>query len=128
MGELIYDSLWAGYLTGAGIAIDKDPMSLRSVIKLLAGAIAAPTATVTTPTLGAAAQLAQVLTKATIYLDVTTGGNLVVAIGPTSGVADTIFSGTSPIQMLTVHLPAGWYIAVTTSGAAVWSATVLNGI
>ena len=38
MGELIYDSNWAGYFTAAGITPDKDPMSLRSVIKLLTAA------------------------------------------------------------------------------------------
>lgn len=35
MGELIYDSNWAAYATAAGITPDKNPMSLRSVLKLL---------------------------------------------------------------------------------------------
>jgi hypothetical protein len=39
MGELIYDSVWDGYALGAGITPDKEPMSLRSVIKLLFGAV-----------------------------------------------------------------------------------------
>jgi hypothetical protein len=79
------------------------------------GTNTAQNATVTTPTLGAAAQLAQTTMDSEIYLDVTTAGNLVVAIGPTSGVANTIFSGTSPIQLVTFRLPAAWYVAVTTS-------------
>jgi hypothetical protein len=84
------------------------------------------TPAVTTPTLGAAAQLADKVHDADVYIDVTTAGNVVVAIGPTSGVATTIFSGTSPIQSIHVHLPAGWFIAVTTSDTGAWSATAIT--
>lgn len=128
MSELEYGSQYAAYLISAGITPASDPINLRGTIKAICGALGAPTVTVTTPTLGAAAQLAQIVTTTTLYIDVSTGGNLVVAIGPTSGVANTIFSGTSPIQMVTVRLPAGWFIAVTTSNTAVWTATALNGI
>ena len=85
------------------------------------------TAAATTPTLGAAAQLAQTTHDAMIYIDVTVVGNLVVAIGPTSGVANTLFSGTfGGVGAVTVRLPAGWYIAVTTSNTAVWTATAIT--
>ena len=35
MSEQIYDSNWPAYFTSSGIAIDKDPMSLKSVIKTI---------------------------------------------------------------------------------------------
>jgi hypothetical protein len=37
MSEVLYDSLWASYFKAAGITPDKDPMSLRSVIKTILG-------------------------------------------------------------------------------------------
>ena len=125
MSELEYDKNWASELTAAGFTPSSDPVNLRGVLKQI---LAGLTITVTTPTLGAAAQLAQLTQKVQVLLDVTTAGNLVVAVGPTSGVANTVFSGTSPIQLLNVPLPAAWYIAVTTSNTAVWSATVFNGM
>jgi hypothetical protein len=128
MSELEYDTNYATWAAAAGITPATSPLSLKGLIKALCTAQGAPSITVTTPTLGAAAQLAQTTLQSTIMIDVTTAGNLVVAIGPTSGVANTIFTGTSPIQLLTIPLPAAWYIAVTTSNTAVWSATVLNGM
>lgn len=35
MSEPIYDSNWPGYFTAAGVSPDKDPMSIRSVLKIL---------------------------------------------------------------------------------------------
>ena len=129
MSELEYDTNFATWLTAAGITPSATPINIRGVVhQILQNLQGAPSPSVTTPTLGAAAQLAQTTMRATIYIDVTAGGNLVVAIGPTVGVASTIFSGTSPIQMMTVVLPPGWFIAVTTSGATTWTAVVLNGI
>ena len=90
------------------------------------GTNTALSALATTPTLGAAAQLAQVLADATVYIDVTTAGQLTVAIGPTSGVANTIFSGTAGVGLITVKLPAGWFIAVTTLNTAAWTAVAIT--
>ena len=128
MSELEYDVNFATELTNAGITPATNPINLRGVLKAILGNLQGQTVTVTTPTLGAAAQLAQTTQKATVNIDVTAAGNLVVAIGPTVSVATTLFSGTSPIQGLTVHLPAGWFIAVTTSNTATWTAVALNGV
>ena len=96
--------------------IDLDPTSSAAV-----------TPTATSPTLGAAAQLAQVTNDAEIYLDVTTAGQLTVAIGPTSGVANTIFSAAAAaVGLISFRLPAGWYVAVTTSSTAAWTATAIT--
>ena len=39
MSELLYDSMWDAYFLAAGITPDKEPMSLRSVVKLLTLAV-----------------------------------------------------------------------------------------
>ena len=129
MSEYDYDKNYGPWLTAAGITPPGDPTSLRGVIHAILQNLNGSSApSVTTPTLGAAAQLAQTTQVATVYLDVSTAGNLTVAIGPTSGVADTLFTGTSPIQMMTVRLPPAWFIKVATTNTAVWSATVVNGV
>ena len=129
MSEYDYDKNYPVWLQAAGITPATDPINLRGAVhQILQNLQGASSPAATTPTLGAAAQLAQTTQVATVYIDVSTGGNLVVAIGPTSGVANTLFSGTSPIQCITVRLPPGWFIAVTTSNTAVWSATAINGV
>lgn len=91
-----------------------------------AGTNTAGGATVTHPTLGAAAQVNA--TKDTmVYIVIGTAGTaFTIAIGPTSGVADTIVNSvvaTSGV-MYTVRVPAGWYIAVTGT-TATWTATAI---
>lgn len=98
--------------------------SIADVITGLANAINPSAPSVTTPTLGAAAQVSTT-SRTFLLIDVTTAGNLVVAIGPTAGVATTVFSGTSSIQLLTIPLPQKYYIAVTTSNTAVWSTVAI---
>jgi hypothetical protein len=85
-------------------------------------------AAVATPTLGAAAQLAQTIADAMLYIAVGTAGTLTVAIGPTSGVATVIVNGLAAAigDLYTVRLPAGWYIAVTTGTTAAWTATAIT--
>jgi hypothetical protein len=39
MSEPLYDSAWDAYFLAGGITPDKEPMSLKSVIKLLCGAV-----------------------------------------------------------------------------------------
>lgn len=129
-GDFEYSNDYTTGITNAGGTPDFSPMHIKHAILQLGtliGSYAGVSATATTPTLGAAAQLANKTVTQTIYIDVTTGGQLTLAIGPTSGVANTLFSGTSPVQMMTVRLPPAWYIAVTTSGAAVWSAVAITG-
>ena len=86
------------------------------------------TATATTPTLGAAAQLAQTETDSEVYIAVGTAGTITIAIGPTAGVANVIVNGLAAAvgDLYTVRVPAGWYIAVTTSTTAVWTATAVT--
>ena len=126
-GDFEYSVKYSSAITAAGGVASVSPPTIKDTILQLGQLIGNPTVAVTTPTLGAAAQLANITVRSTIYIDVTTAGNLVVAIGPTSGVATTLFSGTSGIQLLTVILPAAYYIAVTTSNTAVWTATAITG-
>jgi hypothetical protein len=92
------------------------------------GTSTAQGAAATTPTLGAAAQLANTTRDAMLYIAVGTAGTLTIAIGATSGVATTIVGGLAAAigDLYTVRLPAGWYIAVTTSTTAAWTATAIT--
>lgn len=115
-GFATYGNLYArGTFRAAGIAT------------LLAGINTSSAAAVTTPTLGAAAQLAQTTNDANLYITVTTAGTLTIAIGPTSGVANTIVAGlAAPLgAMYTLKLPAAWYIAVTSATTATWTTTAI---
>lgn len=130
-GDFEYSTKYPSAVIAAGGVPDRTPLDIKEAILQLGQQIGVSTvntsAAVTTPTLGAAAQLGQITQVSTIYIDVTATGNLVVAIGPTAGVANTLFSGTSGIQCITVRLPAAWYIAVTTSNTATWTATAVTG-
>ena len=80
----------------------------------------AGSATASTPTFanGIAAQLAQTYQDAEIYFQIGTAGTaFALAIGPTSGVANTVMTGATVAsgQQIRVRLPAGWYLK--------WSAT-----
>jgi hypothetical protein len=88
----------------------------------------ASTAAVSTPVLAAAAQLAQTTADSLVYITVTAAGTLTIAIGPTSGVANTIMAGlAAPLgAMYTVRLPAGWFIAVSTGTIATWTAKAIT--
>ena len=75
---------------------------------------------VSTPTFanGVAAQLAQTLRPATVYLTVGTAGTaMVIAIGPTSTPANTVISSSVATtgEVYAIRVPAGWYLK--------WSAT-----
>ena len=72
-------------------------------------------AAASTPTFanGIAAQLAQTTYDAMVYLTVGTAGTaMTIAIGPTSGVANTVVSSSVATagQMYAIRLPAGWYL------------------
>jgi hypothetical protein len=101
-----------------------------SLWQTLAGGGATDTsgfATATTPTLGAAAQV-NTFNDTMVYVQVTTAGQLTIAIGPTSSPANSVVTATSAAagNMYTLRLPKGWFIAVTTSSTAVWSATAIT--
>lgn len=97
-------------------------------IKASGGTNTAGSAAVTAPVLAAAAQLAQTSADAMLYIDVTVAGTLTIKIGPTVGVANTIVNGLAAAigDQYTIRLPAGWYVAVTTSTTAVWTTTAIT--
>ena len=82
----------------------------------------------TAPVLGAAAQLAQTAADAILYIAVGTAGTLTVAIGPTAGVANVIVNGLAAAigDLYTIRLPAGWFVAVSTTTTAAWTATAIT--
>jgi hypothetical protein len=100
---------------------------VTGIATLNGGTNTAGAATVTTPTLGAAAQLAQTTKDSMLYITVTTAGTLTIAIGPTSGVANTIVAGLASAigDMYSIRLPAAWYVAVTSGTTAVWTTTAI---
>lgn len=62
---------------------------------------------------GVAAQLADTTRDYMVYLTVGAAGTaLVIAIGPTSGVADTVVpsSAATAGEVIAVRLPAGWFL------------------
>jgi hypothetical protein len=115
----------ASLKVNAGIVVENPSGNPAVVFNSGTGSNTAATANILTPTLGAAAQLADTTHDAMVMIQVTTAGQLTVAIGPTSGVADSILNATAVAagQLITLRLPAGWYIAVTSSSTAAWTAT-----
>lgn len=93
---------------------------LATVLNQNAGSNSSGSAPALTPTFanGTAAQLSDLTRDYMVYLEVGTAGTaFVVAIGPTSGVANTVVaSGTATSgELVSVRLPAGWFLK--------WSAT-----
>ena len=96
-------------------------------VTLASGSNTASAAAVTTPTLGAAAQLAQTAADSMLYIVIGTAGTaLTIAIGPTSGVADVLVNSVAATSgtMYTVRLPAGWFVKVTAT-TATWTTTAI---
>ena len=130
-GDFEYSTKYAAAITAAGGTPSSDPIGLRETIGQLGTLVGTkanptPTATVTTPTLGAAAQLADKTHDAMLYILVSTAGNIVVKIGSTSTPANTVFTGTAAVSLITVRLPAAWYVSVTTSDTGAWSTTAIT--
>lgn len=98
----------------------------NAALVINAGTNTATAATVTTPTLSAAA-VVNTGYDVMVYIVVGTAGTLTIAIGPTSGVANTIVAGLAvPLgAMYSIRLPAGWFIAVTTTTTAAWTTTAI---
>jgi hypothetical protein len=70
---------------------------------------------------GTAAQLADTTRDYMVYLTCTSAGTgLSVAVGPTSGVVNTLLTGLAVAagDMLSVRLPAGWYLQWAATAAA----------
>lgn len=99
-------------------------LTATGVFKATAGTDTSAAAAVTAPTIGAAA-VVNSTTDVELKIAVTAAGQLTVAYGPTSGVANTILSATAVAagQLITFRVPKGWFVAVTTSSTATWTAT-----
>lgn len=95
-------------------------LAASGVLSPAAGVSTSGSAPVLTPTFssGVAAQLADTTRDYMVYLTVGTAGTAnTLAIGPTSTPANTLISSAVATtgEMMTVRLPAGWYLK--------WSAT-----
>lgn len=103
-------------------------LSVAGVLSANGGTNTAAGAAVTTPVLGAAAQLAQTTQDSMLYIEITTAGTLTIAIGPTVGVANTIVAGLASAvgDQYAIRLPAGWFIAVTTGTTAAWTTKAIT--
>lgn len=100
-------------------------------VERIAGVNTAPL--VTTPTLvSGTAQRFYSDRDCVAYVNVTGGasGTCEVQIGPTSAVANTLATsmaaGTGTDMLLTIKLPAGWYLKVTVSVATIAATTVVS--
>lgn len=106
--------------TNGPLAVGEVYGTFAEVVTANAGTSSAGSAPVITPTFasGTAAQLSDLTRDYTVYLEIGTAGTAnVVAIGPTSTPANTVVaSGVATAgQVMTIRLPAGWYLK--------WSAT-----
>lgn len=84
------------------------------IVSLNAGSKTSGSAPLITPanTNGTAAQLSDTTRDYMVYLTIGTAGTLLtIAIGPTSGVADTIYTASTATagETIAFRLPAGWF-------------------
>lgn len=90
----------------------------QSLVSAAGGTDTSGTATASTPTFtsGTAKQLSTVQ-DVMLYIDVTVATNLTLAIGSTSSVTTTVFSSaTAAIGLVSVRVPKGWYVKLTSTG------------
>lgn len=79
-----------------------------------------------TITSGTAFQIS-VAQNATLYLDIATAAALAIAIGPTNATAVAINSSkTDSIGLISVRVPAGWWVKVTGTPADFVATAVLD--
>ncbi len=79
--------------------------------------------------LGTAAQLSDTTRDYQVYLTIGTAGTAgSLKIGPTSAVANTLFSGAALTsgQVITVRLPAGWYLELSGTTATLASSSAVS--
>lgn len=96
--------------------------TFAEVVSANAGTSSAGSAPVLTPTFasGTPAQLADLTRDYMVYLEIGTAGTAnVLKIGPTSTPANTVIaSGVATAgEIMTVRLPAGWYLSWTATTA-----------
>jgi hypothetical protein len=102
-----------GVLNSAGI-VNTGTVSSSGIISQNAGTNSAGSAPLLTPANanGTAAQLTDTTRDYMLYLTIGTAGTaLTVAIGPTAGVADTIYTAATATggEAICFRLPAGWF-------------------
>lgn len=95
------------------------------------GTSTAGSALVLTPTFssGVAAQLTDTTRDYMVYLTIGTAGTAnTLAIGPTSGVANTLISSATATsgELMTVRLPAGWFLKWTATTATLATQTAIG--
>lgn len=100
--------------TGVGV-LTIQGLTVTNLLTLGGGTATASSAPVLTPTFasGTASQLTDVTRDYVVYLQIGTPGTaFTLAIGPTSGVANTIMASATPLadDLLTIRLPAGWFL------------------
>jgi hypothetical protein len=102
------------------------PASLKSVLGTLAlggGTNTAASVPVVTPTFasGTAAQLSDTTRDYMVYFTVGTAGTITLALGPTSGVANTLINAQTATagELISFRLPAGWFVKVTLATATI---------
>lgn len=77
---------------------------------------------------GVAAQLSDVTRDYQVYLTVGTAGTITVAIGPTSTPANTLVNAATATagELVSVRLPAGWFLEVTLVTATLATQTAIS--
>jgi hypothetical protein len=104
---------------------------VNSQLSLFAGSSTSNSAPLLTPANanGTAAQLTDTVRDYMLYLTIGTAGTgLSVAIGPTAGVADTIYTAATATagQSISFRLPAGWFWKWTATTATLAEQTAIG--
>lgn len=120
--------LSGGTLTGA---LTGTSSTWSGILTENAGTATAGSAPLLTPTNanGTAAQLSDLTRDYMIYLSVGTAGtSLVIAIGPTAGVADQIYTASTAAagELFCFRLPAGWFWKWTATTATLAEQTAIG--
>lgn len=105
--------------------------TFAEVVNANAGTSSAGSAPVITPTFasGTAAQLADLTRDYQVYFAIATGGGTVsLSIGPTSTPANAIMTSATGVNgaLISVRLPAGWFLKITLATSTIGSQTAIG--
>lgn len=119
----------AGLVTlGLRAASSNPPLNLGTGLVTSGGTNTAGGAAVASQSFssGTAAQLSQTTQNALLITTVTLGGTLTLAIGPTSGVANTIVNAAAVTtgEVISTFIPAGWFVKYTLTTATISSQAI----
>lgn len=112
------------WVSAAALALALTGGAISGLLTLNGGTDTAGSAPVLTPTFasGTAAQLTDVTRDYMCYFQIGTGGGTVaLAIGPTSTPANAILTAAAGVngELITVRLPAGWYLKITVATSTI---------